>query len=95
MLQIAIVGGLLIILSDGLFIFSGGIFFVTLIIIVPIAIIVHLIFCLFEFFDELDDGSILMMGNIDFIIIFTAFDLMLYNNVIDVNIYLLLYFEDL
>lgn len=54
-----------------------------------------MILWLLDFFDELYDGPVLVVGNIDFIIIFWAFDLMLYNNMIAVNIYFLLDLEDL
>ena len=84
-------------LVDGSLIFSGGIIFIEMALI-PLflfAFIIHLIVWLLELFDELDDGSVLVVGNIDFIIILRAFYLMLYNNMIGVNIYFLLYFEDL
>jgi hypothetical protein len=54
-----------------------------------------MVFRLLDFFDELYDGPVLVVGDIDFIIIFCAFDLMLYNNMIGVNIYFLLDLEDL
>lgn len=97
MLLIAIDRGFFIILPDGSLILSGGIIFIEMALspLFLFAFIIHLIVWLLELFDELDDGSVLVVGNIDFIIILRAFDLMLYNNMIGVNIYFLLYLEDL
>jgi len=96
-LLITIYGGFFIVLPDGSLILPGGIILIEIALspLFPFAFIIHLIIWLLELFDELDDGPVLVVGNIDFIIILRAFDLMLYNNMIGVNIYFLLYFEDL
>lgn len=97
MFLITIYGRFLIILLNRLFIFSGRIFIIlmALIALFPIALILHLIFSLLDLFDELNDIPVLLVGNIDFIIILTAFHLMLYNNMIRININFLLNLKDL
>lgn len=95
---IVVIGRLVIVLFDLLFvavILIGLTLAVTLDIHLMVTVVFHVLLLLLEFLDEVEDGSILVMRDVGFIIFLGAFDLKLNNNVIRVNNNLLLYVEDL